>query len=346
MPYSHLPRVRLIDHPTPLEQLHRIGAGIGHQALFVKRDDAMALGLGGNKLRSLEFWIGEALNQGCDTLLVAGQPVSNQCRLTAAAAAKVGLDCVILHNADRPQRVEGNLLLSHLYGAEICYLGPLNETERQEAAEQTAHELSKAGHRPYIIGDPVLGAVGYVVAAEELLNQASEAVGDFDHIVIPGSMGPTEAGFLYGLLRGGFTGQVHVISVEYGADELAARIEGIFAGLMEKLGALGVGPSMIARYDDTFLAPGYGVAGPAATDAMKRFATSEALLLEPTYTAKPFAALLAMIEDGTIPGGASVCALHTGGVPSLFACPTLPSESAPENAYSNNSAESASMPDD
>jgi len=310
----------LIDHPTPLEQLHRIGAEVGHGALFVKRDDVMALGLGGNKVRSLEFWIGEALEQGCDTLLVAGQPVSNQCRLTAAVAAKIGLDCVILHNANRPARIEGNLRLSHLFGAEISYLGPLNVAERQEAAEQTARELRKAGRRPYIIGDPVLGAVGYVVAAEELLRQASETVGNFDHIVIPGSMGPTEAGFLYGLLRGGFIGQVHVISVEYRADEMATRIEVIFAGLVEKLGALGSGLSTITQYDDSFLGPGYGVAGPAATGAMKRFATSEALLLEPTYTAKPFAALLSMIEDGTIPGSASVCALHTGGVPSLFEC--------------------------
>ena len=323
MPYSHLPRVRLINSPTPLEPLHRIGAELGHRALFVKRDDVMALGLGGNKLRSLEFWIGEALKQGCDTLLVAGQPVSNQCRLTAAAAAKIGLNCIILHNADRPKRVEGNLLLSYLYGAEIRYLGPLDEAARQEAAKETARELRKAGSNPYIIGDPVLGAVGYVVAAEELLRQASEIVGNFDHIVIPGSMGPTEAGFLYGLLRGGFTGQVHVISVEYGADEMAARIEAIFAGLVEKLGALGVGPSMIARYDDAFLGPGYGVAGPAATEAMKRFAISEALLLEPTYTAKPFAALLSMIENGFIAGSESACALHTGGVPSLFESSTL-----------------------
>ncbi len=323
MPYSHLPRVRLVNRPTPLEQLHRIGAELGHRALFVKRDDAMALGFGGNKLRSLEFWIGDALKQGCDTLLVAGQPVSNQCRLTAAAAAKIGLRCVILHNADRPARVEGNLLLSHLYGAEIRYLGPLDEAARQEAAEETAREFHKAGRRPYIIGDPVLGAVGYVVAAEELLRQASETVGNFDHIVLPGSMGPTEAGFLYGLLRSGFAGQVHVICVEYGADETAARIETILAGVVEKLGPLGVGPSTIARYDDTFLGAGYGVTTPPATEAMKRFATSEALLLEPTYTAKPFAALLSMIEDGFIAGSESTCALHTGGVPSLFESSTL-----------------------
>jgi D-cysteine desulfhydrase len=320
---NHLPRVSLVNSPTPLEQLHRIGVEIGHRALFVKRDDVMALGLGGNKLRSLEFWIGEALERGCDTLLVAGQPVSNQCRLTAAAAAKMGLDCVILHNADCPAQIEGNLLLNHLYGAEICYLGPLDEAARLEATEEKARELRKAGRRPYVIGDPVLGALGYVVAAEELLQQASEAVGNFDHIVIPGSMGPTEAGLLYGLLRGGFTGQVHVVSVEYGANEMAARIETIFADLEQKLGALEVGPPMIARYDDTFLGPGYGVTTPAAAQAIQRFATSEALLLEPTYTAKPFAALLSMIEDGLIPSSAPVCALHTGGVPSLFASSTL-----------------------
>ena len=179
-----------------------------------------------------------------------------------------------------------------------------------------------------------VGALGYVVAAEELLHQAREVVGNFDHIVIPGSMGPTEAGFLYGLLHGGFTGQVHVISVEYGVDEMAARIEAIFAKLEEKLGALEVGPSMIARYDDTFLGPGYGVTTSAAAEAMKRFATSEALLLEPTYTAKPFAALLSMIEDGLIPGSAPVCALHTGGVPSLFASSTL-SQAASENDRAN-----------
>ena len=193
-----VPRITLLDSPTPLERLHRIGAEIGHEALFVKRDDVMALGLGGNKLRSLEFWIGEALEQGCDTLLVAGQTVSNQCRLTAAAAAKLGLACVILHNADRPAEIEGNLLLNHLYGAEIFYLGPVDEAARQEAAEEKARELRKAGRRPYIIGDPVLGALGYVVAAGELLGQASTAVRNFEHIVIPGSMGPTEAGFLYG----------------------------------------------------------------------------------------------------------------------------------------------------
>jgi 1-aminocyclopropane-1-carboxylate deaminase/D-cysteine desulfhydrase-like pyridoxal-dependent ACC family enzyme len=318
MPYGTLPRVPLLQEPTPLEQLHRIGKALGHGAVFVKRDDVMALGLGGNKLRSLEFWIGDALHQGCDTLLVAGMTESNQCRLTAAAAAKLGLDCIVMHNADRPERISGNLLLNHLYGAEIEYLGPIDEESRRIAVEERARDLRQSGRKAYIIGDPVLGAVGYVVAAEELLRQAEMAVGDFAHIVIPGSMGPTEAGFLYGLIRGGFDGLVHVISVEYTVAEMAARIEEIFQGLENRLGALDAGPSTIARYDDDFLGPGYAIASLESLHAAERFATTEALLLEPTYTAKPFAALLSMLEGGAIGPGEAVCALHTGGVPSIF----------------------------
>ena len=313
-----LPRVRLLDGPTPLEHLRRIGAQLGHDAIYVKRDDVMPLGLGGNKVRSLEFWIGEALQRGADTLLVAGQTVSNQCRLTAAAAAKVGLDCVILHNGDRPEKIEGNLLLNHLFGAEIVYLGAISEAVRATASEEMARELQARRRNPYIVGDPVLGAAGYVVAAGELMQQAAQCVGRFDHIVIPGSMGPTEAGLLYGLLQGGYAGTVHVISVEYAKQELEARIERIFVGLESTLGRLGVKASAIARYDDSFLAPGYGIAGPAAQEAMTRLAQTEALLLEPTYTAKPFAALLSMLSTGAIAGTESVCALHTGGLPSLF----------------------------
>ena len=244
--------------------------------------------------------------------------------MTAAAAAKVGLGCVILHNAERPARIAGNLLLNHLFGAEIHYLGPLDEDARDIAMAEKARELRKAGANPYIVGDAMVGAVGYVVGAEELLGQASETVGSFEHIVMPGSMGTTEAGFLYGLLRGGFSGTVHVISVEYAAPEMATRIEAIFARVAAELGALAGGPADIARYDDSFLGSGYAMTSPESATAMKRFATTEGLLLEPTYTAKPFAALLAMIEHGVIAKDAPTCALHTGGVPSLFAEPALP----------------------
>lgn len=300
--------------------------------MFVKRDDAMALGMGGNKLRSLEFWAGEALDRGCDTLVVGGQAVSNQCRLTAATAAKLGLDCIVLHNDDPPERLDGNSLLSHLYGATTRYLGPVTEEEREEAVGTFAEELRRSGKRPYIVGEPVLGAVGYVVAAEELLRQCATAIDDLQHIVIPGSMGPTEAGLTYGLLAGGFAGQVHIISVEYDALELTGRVLKIFEGMERLLGELATDPATIWRFDDNFLAPGYGTLNNAAADAMQRFAASEAILLEPTYTAKPFAALISMIETGVIAPESSVCALHTGGLPTLFSAQT---QSLLETAFRN-----------
>lgn len=318
MSLADLPRHPLLDRPTPLERLARLGAELGHDGLWVKRDDAMPLGLGGNKLRSLEFWIGAALAEGADTLVVAGQSVSNQCRLTAAAAARTGLACVILHNSPEPERIAGNLLLSHLYGADIHYLGPVSEEARAAAARAKAAELRAAGRRPYIVGDPVLGAAGYVAGATELLADARAAGIDFRHILLPGSMGPTEAGLLYGLLAGGWQGSAHLVSVEYEAGELEARTARIFAALSDRIGRLDRGIEAILRIDTRWLAPGYGKAGPEALAAMRRLATAEALLLEETYTAKPFAALIAMVERGEIGPDEPACVLHTGGVPALF----------------------------
>lgn len=315
---ANLPRYPLTDTYTPLDHLRNLGEFLDCPELFVKRDDAMPLGLGGNKLRSLEFWIGEAMTQGCDTLVVAGHPVSNQCRLTAAAAAKAGLRCVILHSDNPPPRIDGNLMLNYMFGAEISFLGPVDETRRAQLAQQKAEELRSDGAKPYVIGNPVLGAMGYVRGAQELLQQASENNLAFDHLILPGSMGPTEAGFLYGLLDGGFAGQVHIISVEYGRLELANRIELIFNSVCDLLGKPDRAIEEIAVFDDRFLGEGYGKKTPQSEAAMELFARKEALLLDPIYTAKPFAASLALIEDGSIPRNSPICLLHTGGVPSLF----------------------------
>jgi len=318
MGLNALPRYRLLEGPTPFQPLQRLGRETGHSALYVKRDDAMPLGLGGNKLRSLEFWLGAALAEGADTLVVAGHTASNQCRLTAAAAARAGLGCVILHNADRPERIDGNLRLSHLYGAEISYLGPVGEGARRKAAEAKVEALRREGRRPYLVGDPVLGAAGYVHAGEELLAQARADGVELRHILLPGSMGPTEAGFLHGLIRGGFDGTAHLVSVEYEEAELTERVARIFAGLENLIGPAGRPAETIARFTDRFLGPGYGIPGPDAVAAIRRFAETEALLLEQTYMAKPAAALLAMLADGSIPPDEPVCLLHTGGIASVF----------------------------
>jgi 1-aminocyclopropane-1-carboxylate deaminase/D-cysteine desulfhydrase-like pyridoxal-dependent ACC family enzyme len=148
------PRIALLQQPTLLEHMARVGRHAGHQQLWVKRDDFMPLAFGGNKVRSLEFWLGEALYRGCDMLVIAGAPASNQCRLTAAAAAKMGLECLVLYAGIDPLPPHSNLLLTRMMGAQIRILGPVGEEERGRLAKRTVEELSASGRRPYLVGDP------------------------------------------------------------------------------------------------------------------------------------------------------------------------------------------------
>ena len=319
MTFAERPRVRLLEGPTPLQRLKRIEALTGHRGLYVKRDDAMPLGLGGNKLRSLEFWLGEALARGCDVVLVAGRTVSNQCRLTAAAAARCGLSCVVVHNDDPPAQPTGNLLLSRLYGADIRFLGPIDEEAREREVLAISNTLSAQGRRPYVVGDPTLGALGYVVGALELYEQAFAARADLRHVVLPGSMGVTEAGFLYGCALLGRPFDVHLVTVEYSVGELKRRVDGIFRDLSKATGTEPVGdPEEFTHYHGAYLGPGYETPTAEALQAIRTFAAEEALLLESTYTSKTFAGLLDLVEKGLLPANEAVCVLHTGGVPALF----------------------------
>lgn len=316
---SGQPRCPLIAAPTPLERLARLGTHAGHRSLHVKRDDAMPLGLGGNKLRSLEFWIGEALARQADTLLVAGRTTSNQCRLTAAAAAKCGLRCVVLHNDPKPERAEGNLLLSRLYGAELRFLGAMDEMERAQHLADAAAQLEAAGRRCYIVGDPVVGALGYLAGAAELIAQSEEQGMALEHVVLPGSMGPTEAGFLFGCALAGAPFTVHLVSVEYEAERLRHLVEDLFERLCAHTDVRPAPmlPSFV-RYHEAYLGEGYDIPTAEAIQTLKTVAKLEGLLLETTYTAKTFAGALDLIRRGEISPKAPTCLVHTGGVPSLF----------------------------
>lgn len=315
---DHLPRIGLLDGDTPFQRLARLEAATGHGSLWAKRDDVEGLGLGGNKLRSLEYWVAEAGRQGCDMLVAAGAPESNQCRLTAAAAARLGLDCLILHAGDRPAAEVGNLMLNRLLGAEIRFLGAVDEAERGRRARAACDELAAAGRRPYLIGEPVLGALGYARAAAELARQARNRGVALRHVVLPGSMGPTEAGLLYGCALLGLEVTVHLVSVEYDADELAERIAVIVDGIARHAGT----PAgdwrrrMVIHMDQ--LGPGYGRPTAESIAALGTCARLEGFFLEHTYTAKSFAGLLRMLADGRIPRNEPACFLHTGGVPALF----------------------------
>lgn len=315
---DRIPRIELLAGPTPLERMARAGAAVGHDGLWIKRDDVMSLGLGGNKVRSLEYWLGEAATTGGDMLVVAGAPASNQCRLVAAAGARMGIETLVLYAGDEPGALGGNAMLTRLFGARIRWLGPVTEAERGRRAAQVVEELRAHGRRPYLIGNPVVAALGYVRAAQELAEQVGAL--DLRHVLLPGSMGPTEAGFIFGSAVIGAPWTVHLVSVEYPEEELRRRVATLVKELQARTGIVPPkDPMATVRMDMDELGGGYGVATSSSRDAAAFFATHEALVLEQTYVAKTFASLLRQVRQGAIAPDEPACVLHTGGVPALFA---------------------------
>lgn len=313
------PRYDLVKTPTPLQRLTGFERKLGRPNLYIKRDDLMEIGLGGNKLRSLEFWLGAALREHADIVLVAGGATSNLCRLTAAAAAMAGLDCVIIHNAeDNPANRERSFL-NRLFGAETRFIGPVGEEERGAAMKAAAAELTRQGRAPYIVGDAVLGALGYVLAAFELHEQSQRESTPLRHVFLAGSMGPTEAGFIFGNAMLGHPFQVHLVSVEYERVELEARIRRIYDGIRARTGlSLGGFDEAPLHYHMAHLGGGWGVPTPESEAAIVAFARTEGILVEHVYTAKTCAGFLDRVANGAIPPGEPACIIHTGGTASLF----------------------------
>jgi D-cysteine desulfhydrase family pyridoxal phosphate-dependent enzyme len=293
----------------------RLGAHLGGAALWVKRDDATGLAFGGNKVRKLEYLLAEAQANGARMLITTGAVQSNQCRQTAAAAARFGFDCRLVLHGDRPAHVTGNLLLDELCGAEIRWTG---SRSRDEVLDEVFQEAWDEGRRPYKIvygaSSPV-GALGYVTAMSELV----ELTGSFDRILVASSSAGTQAGMLVGARRHGFLGRITGVSV----DQPAAKLRQEVAALANETARLldmddGFSPDGVDVVDD-YVGEGYAVLGQREVEATRLFARLEGLLLDPVYTAKAAAGMVDMIGRGTIAREERVLFWHTGGGPAIFA---------------------------
>ena len=318
------PRAPLLSGPTPVEHLARLSRQLGVE-VFVKRDDLIGLGFGGNKIRQLEFYFGAVLAQGADTVLITGAVQSNYVRAAAAAAAKLGLQAVLqleerVPDMGRTYYASGNVLLDDLLGARrLSFPEGENEQGADQALRDEAERLRHAGRRPYVIplalDNPPLGALGYMIAAREVVEQGV----DFDCAVVASGSALTHTGFLCGLRALGNRAPVHGACVRRPADAQRDRVTTV-AGKLATL--LGSGP-LLGNDDvltwDMALAPGYGRIGPLAREAIDLMAQLEGLFVDPVYTAKSLAVLIALARDGTIPRGARVLFVHTGGLPALFA---------------------------
>lgn len=311
---------------TPLEPLPRLSRQIGGPRLFVKRDDCTGLAFGGNKARKLEFLIGDARMKGADTLITVGGLQSNHARQTAAAAAKAGMACelIAVDLVDRKTSVyreSGNMLLNRLFGARVELVG--NTGNLSELLQQREAYVIGNGQRPYLLplgGSTPIGALGYVNCAAELLNQISLQGIALDAIICATGAAGTQAGLIAGLIACGSTIPVIGMSV-YTADAQALK-ETIHTLGQEALTLLGIYERITDEsimVETGYIGEGYGVPTREGWAAIRRLAETEGLLLDPVYTGKAFAGLLAQIEAGRFSEKANILFLHTGGTPALYA---------------------------
>lgn len=320
-----LPRFRLFEAPSPLLRLDRFAAALGGETeIWVKREDLLPLAFGGNKLRNLEFLVGAALAEGADSLVTAGRRWSNHCRLTAAAGARAGLTVHLVLSGPPAHDVDGRAVLNpgrrldELLGATVHQLRTADREERERAVAHVAGELRAAGRCPYVVpvgGTGLPGAVGQVLAADELLAQAAASGAPPDVVVLPSATGGTQAGLLAGLRAAGSRAEVVGVLAARPEGELRPAIEATLAALAGLTG-VPVDPAEVVL-DGEQLGGGYGVRTGAADAATELLARTEGVLADPIYTAKALAGLVHGIRNGRWPAR-RVVFWHAGGTPGLF----------------------------
>jgi 1-aminocyclopropane-1-carboxylate deaminase/D-cysteine desulfhydrase-like pyridoxal-dependent ACC family enzyme len=315
---ASLPSVPFAPDPTPVEEMTRLRAAIGGgPRLLVKRDDAIAFAFGGNKVRKMRLVAADALRSGADTLITCGGVQSNHARVTASAAAKLGLRSVLVANGVAPERPTANALLDRLVGAEVRYV-PTREARAIEM-ERAATDVRRSGGRPYVIplgASTPLGAAAFALAVVELLAQIDPP----DVIVHSTSSGGTQAGLVAGCALAGVKTRVIGISADESSASLTAEIRAIIGGLAA---LAGVPPETFASadvtVDDRFVGEGYGIPTDASRHAIDLVARTEALFLDPTYTAKAMAGLIDLVQARAFAPDQTVLFWHTGGQVGLFA---------------------------
>ena len=319
-------RCSFMDSPTPIQHLPRLSQRVGGPQIYVKRDDLSGLGGGGNKLRKLEFLMGEALASGADTVITVGARQSNHARLTAAVAAREGLSCELVLARTVPREDEaysnnGNILLDELLGARIHDV-PAG-TDVMAFAANRADELRLAGRNVYLVplgGSSAIGCLGYASAAAEILAQAHQAGLKFDPIILPNGSGGTQAGLVAGMLAMGQDPTCIMAHTVLAPTERALAITE--AKVAETLAILRshvtVGAQDIVIKNGQ-LGLGYGLPTDAMREAVRMLASTEGLLIDPVYGGKAFAGLLQDIRDRQFAPEAKILFLMTGGLPGLFA---------------------------
>lgn len=323
------PRTSLAHLPTPLEPMDRLSEHLGGPRIWVKRDDCTGLATGGNKARKLEFLMADALAAGADTIVTQGATQSNHTRQTAAASAKLGLDCHVLledrtGSTDAQYNYNGNVLLSQLAGAHLAKRP--GGTDMPAEMEALAEDLRRQGRKPYVIpggGSNQIGALGYVECAREMLAQADAQDLSIDMIVQPTGSAGTHAGMAAGL----FAMESEIDLLGLGTRAPREKQESMVYNLAEKaLRLLGHEQSLpksrvVANCD--YVGEGYGIPTDGMCEAVLLLARLEGLLFDPVYSGKALAGLIDLTQQGFFDGKTNIVFLHTGGSTALFGYPGI-----------------------
>lgn len=316
---SRTQRVPLLPGPTPLHRISRFFKEYDG-AVYIKRDDMTGIGPGGNKIRSLEFLLGEAVDQDCGTVLVAGPGQSNMCTLTAAACARLGLECQVVHNCIKPKERQGNLLLNQLLGVESHFLGPVDTQAREKFVEQLARDCAAVGKKAYIVRNGATtgrGALGYTAAVPELMEQCRLQGIENLTLFAPGGNGGVAAGLVYGNALMGRPFRIVIVSVE---DQREVLLEHIASTIREAETITGLAcPGSVeelCELTDDYRGRGWGANTTESAQAVLDFARSEGIFVENVYNSKVLVGMRHWAEQGKVSG--PICYLHTGGFGSLF----------------------------
>ncbi len=329
MDLSRFPRRIYTTHSTPIEYLPRLTQALGGPKIWVKRDDMLGLAPGGNKTRKLEFLMAEALAQEADCLVTCGAPQSNHCRITLTAARKEGLQCHFVIEERIPgtysETASGNHFIFRLMSVDSMTVVPAGSNMAQEM-EVLAKKLRGLGHRPYVIpggGSNAIGGLGYVACAQEMQQQFFERGLAIDQVIVGSGSSGTHGG-----LVAGFVGNhidIPILGVGVSRDPqdqepLVHQEACAIAGLFEPAFAI---PRHRIVSVGGYWQPKYSLPNASMIEAVKLFAATEGILLDPVYTGKVAAGMIGMIREGRFRSGENILFMHTGGATALSAYETV-----------------------
>lgn len=321
MGLANQPRMRFAALPTPLQYAGNLTAELGGPQIYLKRDDLTGLAMGGNKTRKLEYLIADAAQAGATHLITVGAAQSNHARQTAAAARLAGMEAhLVLNSAVAEPEVQGNLLLDRIFGATVHIVA--SHDERAAKVEEVAADLADAGKTPYIIpggGSNGIGALGYVNAMLELSGQLVEAGVAPSAMYFAAGGGGTHGGIIVGAKLYGLDFRIIGVLVEGVNEPGIQRAFTVTDWTAERIGITNPVTRSDIVCDDRQVGKGYGIPTEQGLEAIRLLARTEGVLLDPVYSSKAFAGMVADILAGMYDASESVVFLHTGGSPALFA---------------------------